>query len=74
MRAGELLATIAEVIATRLSADQSSEAQAALRAWYLRGLRPKLALAVREHSIDAARALALDQTMRELLHVSARDA
>jgi hypothetical protein len=70
VRAGEHLATIADVIATRPSADSPSNPQAALRAWYLRGLRPKPALAVREQGIDAARAAALDLIMHDLLHIS----
>jgi hypothetical protein len=53
---------------------ESSPASAELRAWYLRGLRPRLALAVRERGISTWQAAAFDQTMRELLELHAPDA
>lgn len=59
---------------TQPSMNRLSSGQAEVRAWYLRGLRPKLALAVRQKNVDAVRVAALDRTMRELLQVSARAA
>jgi hypothetical protein len=53
---------------------ESSPVNAKLRLWYLRRLRPKLALAARERGISAGQAAALDQTMRELLGLHAPDA
>jgi hypothetical protein len=57
-----------------MSTKETSSANAELRAWYLRRLRPRLALAARERGISAAQAAALDQTMRELLGVHVPDA
>jgi hypothetical protein len=57
-----------------MSTKETSSANAELRAWYLRRLRPRLALAARERGISAAQAAALDQTMRELLGLHAPDA
>jgi hypothetical protein len=57
-----------------MSRKESSPANAELRAWYLRRLRPRLALAARERGISAGQAAALDHTMRELLGLLAPDA
>jgi hypothetical protein len=57
-----------------MSTKESSPANAELRAWYLRGLRPRLALAARVRSISAGQAAALDHAMRELLDLHAPDA
>jgi hypothetical protein len=57
---------------TQLSVDSSSSAQSVLQAWYLRELKPKLALAVRRQDIDLARAAALDRVMQELLQLDGR--
>lgn len=40
-----------------------------LRAWYLGGLRPKLARAVQAGSVAAGAVLALDRQLRDLLDV-----
>jgi hypothetical protein len=58
---------------THSLSDGRSPANAQLRAWYLRRLRPKLALAVRQRGISSAQA-AFDQAMGELLHLSERNA
>jgi hypothetical protein len=47
-------------------------AQSVLEVWYLRELRPKLALAVRRQDIGVALATALDRVMQELLQVRRR--
>jgi hypothetical protein len=57
-----------------MSTKESSPASAELRAWYLRRLRPRLALAARERGISAGQAAAFDHTMRELLGLHAPDA
>jgi hypothetical protein len=57
-----------------MSTKESSPANAELRAWYLRRLRPRLALAARERGISAGQAAAFDHTMRELLGLHAPDA
>jgi hypothetical protein len=59
---------------TQPSTNRFSLAQAEMQAWYLRELRPKLALAVRQREVDGVQAAALDRTMRELLQVSGRAA
>jgi hypothetical protein len=45
------------------------EARSELRAWYLRGLRPKLARAVREGAVDPQAAAAFHAELRELLEL-----
>jgi hypothetical protein len=57
-----------------MSTKESSPANAELRAWYLRRLRPRLALAARERGISAGQAAAFDHAMRELLGLHAPDA
>lgn len=59
---------------TQPSTNRLSSGPAEMQAWYLRELRPKLALVVRQKDVDAVRAAALDRTMRELLQVSGRAA
>ena len=49
---------------------RAKEARADLRAWYLRGLLPKLTRAAGEGAVDAGAMEALDADVRSLLEIS----
>jgi hypothetical protein len=50
--------------------ESTNDARAEVRAWYLRGLKPKLARAANAGSVDPMAAAALDAEVRNLLDLS----
>jgi hypothetical protein len=50
--------------------EQRAQGLDELRAWYLAGLRPKLARAAQTGAVESAAVLALDRQMRDLLDVA----